>query len=132
MSQQLWLLLLQLQAADSTPALAAQAAAASDGLAGACALTTPADLAAMHAPALMNTVTQVNTLAWWQTRDNAVDHIMPGDKRHQSATLHQPLTSVQCNYVNVVLCLGPAKGCAYLSLLLLHIHLLGSYCLFCF
>ena len=76
MSQQLWLLLLQLQAADSTPALAAQAAAASDGLAAACALTTPADLAAMHAPALINTVTQVNTLARWHTGDDAGDPVM--------------------------------------------------------
>lgn len=62
MSQQLWLLLLQLQAADSAPALAAQAAAASDRLAAAFAATT-AELAAMHAPALINTVTQVNALA---------------------------------------------------------------------
>lgn len=68
MSQQLWLLLLQLQAADSAPALAAQAAAASHRLAAACALTTTAELAAMHAPALINTVTQVNMLAQWQTR----------------------------------------------------------------
>ena len=59
-SQQLWLLLLQLQAVDSSPALASQAAAASDRLAAACALRSSADLAAMHAPALINDVSQVS------------------------------------------------------------------------
>lgn len=59
-SQQLWLLLLQLQAIDSSPALASQAAAASERLAAACALSSSADLAAMHAPVLINNVTQVS------------------------------------------------------------------------
>ena len=58
-SQQLWLLLLQLQADDSSAALASQAAAVSDRLAAACALSSSADLAAMHAHALINDVTQV-------------------------------------------------------------------------
>ena len=60
-SQQLWLLLLQLQADDSSPALSSQAAAACECLAAACALSSSADLAAMHAPALINDVTQVST-----------------------------------------------------------------------
>ena len=59
-SQQLWLLLLQLQAVDRSPTLASQAAAASDCLAAACALSSSANLAAMHAPALINDVTQVS------------------------------------------------------------------------
>lgn len=59
-SQQLWLLLLQLQAIDSSPALASQAAAASERLAAACALSSSADLAATHAPALIRDVTQVS------------------------------------------------------------------------
>lgn len=60
LSQQLWLLLLQLQAIDSSPALASQAAAASERLAAGCALSSSADLAAMHAPALVKDVTQVS------------------------------------------------------------------------
>ena len=65
-SQQLWLLLLQLQADDSSSALASQAAAASDRLAAACALSSTADLAAMHAPALISDVTQASTHPQWQ------------------------------------------------------------------
>lgn len=61
-SQQLWQLLLQLQAGDSSLALASQAAATSDRLAAACGLTSSADLAAAHAPALITQVAHVSAI----------------------------------------------------------------------
>ena len=60
-SQQLWQLLLQLQAGDSSLALASQAAATSDRLAAACGLGSSADLAAAHAPALITQLAHVTT-----------------------------------------------------------------------
>ena len=64
-SQQLWLLLLQLQASESSPDLAAQAAAASQRLAVACHQGSSADLAAMHAPALVADLAQVTAFNVW-------------------------------------------------------------------
>jgi len=58
-SQQLWLLLLQLQASESSQELAMQAAAASQRLAAACGQSSSADLAAMHAPSLISALAQV-------------------------------------------------------------------------
>lgn len=58
-SQQLWQLLLQLQASESHPDLALQAAAASERLAVACNEGSSADLAATHAPALITALAQV-------------------------------------------------------------------------
>ena len=58
-SQQLWLLLLQLQASESSQELAMQAATASQRLAAACGQSSSADLAAMHAPSLISAVAQV-------------------------------------------------------------------------
>ena len=58
-SQQLWLLLLQLQASESSQELAMQADAASQRLAAACGQSSSADLAAMHAPSLISALAQV-------------------------------------------------------------------------
>ena len=58
-SQQLWLLLLQLQASESSPQLAAQAATASQRLAVAGGHSSSADLAATYAPSLISALAQV-------------------------------------------------------------------------
>ena len=59
-SQQLWLLLLQLQASESSPQLAAQAATASQRLAVAGGHSSSADLAATYAPSLISALAQVH------------------------------------------------------------------------
>ena len=61
--QQLWLLLLQLQATDASSDLAHQAAATSERLAAACGQSSATELASIHAPALINTLTEVFTLS---------------------------------------------------------------------
>lgn len=59
-SQQLWLLLLQLQGSDESSALSASASQASQLLAEACGMQLSADLAALHAPALISQLAQVH------------------------------------------------------------------------
>ncbi|KAA6419548.1 MAG: hypothetical protein FRX49_10473 [Trebouxia sp. A1-2] len=63
LSQQLWLLLLQLQASESSQELAMQAATASQRLAAACGQSSIAGLAAMHAPSLTSALAQ-NVDSW--------------------------------------------------------------------
>ena len=58
-SQQLWLLLLQLQGSRGSAALSASARHASELLAEACGMQSTSDLAALHAPSLMAHLTQV-------------------------------------------------------------------------
>ena len=123
-SQQLWLLLLQLQADDSSPALASQAAAASERLAAACALSSSADLAAMHAPALIIDVTQASTLHQWQFRwVNA--RFIPCFLQCRIATIYKPPAYSHHACISVSFCSFGLKPCA---LLCLHMHYCNLLC----